>query len=119
MKRLIFIAILLQFVFTPFCGVLAMNQKEVMLDEDCISMQASHSSLELRMAAPHLSCCESRNLSSTDAQLTAAFEHHIPVICLQSVSYNQSIPLIHDHDRQYSGLHPPDDFERISQSKRE
>jgi hypothetical protein len=118
MKRFIALLVALQIGLTPFCSVLAMESTRATTTPGCPSMEET-SDLRLTHPTPNLACCESGSTQTTSIQTNGSFDttphavqittstHRYPDVCFLS----QSIP--------QQPQHPPDDFERLSQSKRE
>lgn len=119
MKRFIAIIIALQMGLTPFCSAFAMESAQISIrDTGCASM-AEETDLHFSHPTPHLDCCNTNNKQKASTQGTTSLDatsfaiqaHYSPS---DTPNYCQASLLERIHFK-----HPPDDFERLSQSKRE
>lgn len=124
MKRWIVILTLTAFGFIPTCGVFAMNPSVAMPDEPCAYMGAlmeihDEAIVSIHAPEPVLACCEHRDTSPDSTQALIAFQIQSPAIHATSfdAAIEQTVPYVSVHNSHID--HPPDDFERLSQAKRE
>lgn len=124
MRRiLLIVAIIIQICLTPICHVFALSADETIITggKEFTSQAYHHHAMSRLTATRHtdMDCCASGTVSVTSAlngshsSQTQIVFHHTP----------QKSPLTQTEKKSFhphsDSRHPPDDFERSSQSKRE
>src|SRR5512133_865040 len=119
MRRFIAIIIALQCCLTPFCPAFAMQTiHEDDYGHGCASIQKEETHLS---SATHssLSCCTESKHAST--LLFSEYSYHFEINTIERVHFQEAFLFAKTSHKKASldAKHPPDDFERSSQSKRE
>jgi hypothetical protein len=118
MKRLIAILVALQIGLTPFCAVFAMETIPFSKDASCAPQEQTEM-LHGSKTDAHAICCVAKPVQQAPYQIRSS-EEFIPLIpsvqtissfCIQQEGKTKTPP--------NGQIYQPDDFERISQSKRE
>lgn len=118
MKRFIAILVALQIGLSPFCAVFAMESTQLPTDSTCAPMQEETALHAIHMDT-HLACCDAKTSQESTIQTSTSIES-TPQAVQATIFYPNDLDCYAvSRFTSKNSLHPPDDFERSSQSKRE